>query len=96
MFILAILVVGVAVGAAISWLLSRKIKVTWYEWLIGAIGVLLLLFGIQNFIGSLAEVRTVAAYSFLGFFTLPAIILLALAARLIWSHQRSARLSQQG
>jgi len=81
-------IIGLVIGAGLLtlalWLHSRKIKVTWYEWLIGAIGMLLLLFMIQNIVGSIAEMETIAAWQFLWLIGLPAIILLALAWWLPW------------
>lgn len=73
---------GLALLGLIVWLRSRAIKVTWYEWLIGAVGVLLLLFTIQNLVGSFAELEPTAAYMFLLVTGLPAIVLLAVAWQL--------------
>ena len=46
-FIIA-LVAGVAVAVLVMWLRSRDMVVKWYEWLIGAIGLLLLMFTIPE------------------------------------------------
>jgi len=67
-FIIA-LVIGA--GLLVLWLRSRKIVVKWYEWLIGALGLLLLLFMIQNIVGSIAEMETIAAWQFLWLIDLP-------------------------
>jgi len=88
-FIIA-LVVGAAVAGLVFWLRSRNIKVTWYEWLIGALGVLFLLMTIQNFITAFAEVEEKAAWMFLLIFGLPALILLAVAVSLPWRRHRAA------
>ena len=88
-FVIA-LVVGISVGALVLWLHSRDIKVAWYECLIGAIGLLILLFALQNFLGSLSEWQTTAAYMFLLVTGVPAVILIAVAASLIWRRQRAA------
>ena len=91
-FIIA-LILGAGVLALVLWLRSRKIAVSWYEWLIGAIGLLLLLFTIQNFSASFAEHEEIAARMFLLVFGLPAIILLAIACLLPWlRHRRAASL----
>ena len=42
------IILGVALLALVMWLRSKAINVTWYEWLIGAIGLALLVFTIQN------------------------------------------------
>jgi len=78
--------IGILVGALILellWLMKRNnFNLTWYEWLIGAIGLLMLLFTIQNYFGSLAEVEPKAASMFLLVTGLPSLILLALVWQL--------------
>ena len=54
MWLIIGLVIGDGLLALIPWLRNRKIMVTWYEWLIGTLGLLLLLFTIQNVVGSFA------------------------------------------
>ncbi len=88
-FILA-LVLGAVLLALVLWLRGRDIKVTWYEWLIGAVGLVLLLFSIQNLVASFAEAEEGAAWMFLLVFGLPALILMAIAWQLIARRQRSA------
>jgi len=89
MWLIIGLVAGAALLALVLWLRGRDIKVTWYEWLIGAIGLLLLLFTIQNLVGSLAELESTAAYMFLLVTGLPSLILLAVAWQLIARRQRA-------
>ncbi len=89
MWLIIGLIVGAAVLALVLWLRNRDIKVSWYEWLIGALGLLLLMFTIQNFAGSLAELESTAASMFLLVTGLPAIILLAIAWQLIVRRQRA-------
>lgn len=80
------LIIGPILGAAFLGLMmglrTKKISLTWYEWLIGAIGVLMLLFTVQNYFGSLAEVEPKAAYLFLLVTGLPSLVLLAVAWQL--------------
>ncbi|AII58491.1 dehalogenase [Dehalococcoides mccartyi] len=80
------LIIGLILGAAFLGLMmglrTKKISLTWYEWLIGAIGVLMLLFTVQNYFGSLAEVEPKAAYLFLLVTGLPSLVLLAVAWQL--------------
>jgi len=90
MWFLIALVIGVGIASLVFWLRSRDIKVSWYEWLIGVVGFLLLLFAIQNFFGSIAEVEEAAAPKFLLFIGLPALILLAIAWLLPWRRHRGA------
>ena len=88
------LIIGLVVGAGllglVLWLRNRDIKMTWYEWLIGAIGLVLLVFTIQNFIGSLDELEPAAANMFLLVTGLPGLVLLVLAWLLAWRRQRAA------
>lgn len=89
-------IIGLVISAGLLtlalWLRSRKIVVKWYEWLIGALGLLLLLFMIQNIAGSIAEMETIAAWQFLWLIGLPAIILLTLSWWLPWRrHRRASR-----
>ena len=60
---------------------------TWYEWLIGIIGVALLLFTVQNYFGSQAELEPKVANMFLLVTGLPALILLAVAWQL-WARRK--------
>ena len=61
MWLIIGLILGAGLLALVLLLRTRKIAVKWYEWLIGAIGLILLLFTIQNFTGSLAEHEEFAA-----------------------------------
>jgi uncharacterized membrane protein len=87
------LIIGLIVGAAILglavWLRGKGLNLTWYEWLIGAIGLILLLFTIQNFFGSQAELESNAAMMFLLVTGLPALILLAVAWQLAARRSKS-------
>lgn len=74
----------------VLWLRSRNISVTWYEWLIGAIGLLLLIFSIQNIFAAYAEFETTAPSRFLLLFGLPGLIIMAIAGQLVWRRNRSA------
>ena len=88
-FIIA-LILGAVVAALVLLLRSRDIKVSWYEWLIGIVGLFLLLFTIQNYFASLNEFESEAATMFLLVTGLPALILIAVAASLAWRRQSIA------
>jgi uncharacterized membrane protein len=88
MWFLIGLIIGAGLLALALWLRSRGIAVRWYEWLIGAIGLLLLLFTIQNFSASFAEYEEFAAWTFLWVFGLPSVILLTIACLLPWRRHR--------
>ena len=83
------LILGAAIGGSIIWLRGRDIRVTWYEWLIGIIGVLLILFTIQNYFGAVNEFRSTAANWFLIATGIPALILLAIAFQFVWRRNRA-------
>lgn len=84
------IVIGIALLAVLLWMRNRNISLKWYEWLIMVIGLLLLAFTIQNFIGSFIEDEQVAAWYFLVVTGVPGIILIALAWGL---HVRRQRVS---
>jgi len=66
----------------VLWLRRRHIVVTWYEYLLGSLGLLLLLFAIECIVGSIFEQQTVAALNSFYIFGLPAIIFLVIAVGL--------------
>ena len=77
------LIVGAAVLALALWSNNRGVSIKWYDWVIGLVGLLLLIFTIQNFFGSNAEFEPTAANLFLLVTGLPALILLVIAWQLI-------------
>ena len=87
------LIIGLVAGAAIlglvQWMRSKNVSLTWYEWLIGIVGVALLLFTIQNFFGSFTELEPTAAWMFLLITGLPALILLAISWQLAARRQKA-------
>ena len=70
-------VLGALIGAGFYWLATNKKGITfkWYEWVMIVVAVLLLLFTIQNYQASIAEIEPRAANIFLLLFGLPAVIL---------------------
>lgn len=87
-------IMGLIVGAILLWLFvflrNKNITLTWYEWLIGLVGLFLLLFTIQNFIGSFVEMETTAAWLFLLVVGIPALLLLALAWQLALRRRKAS------
>jgi hypothetical protein len=90
MWFIAALIIGFAVAASIFWMRSKSFKLAWYEWLIGAIGLLLVLFTIQNYFAVKGEFETKAANMFLLVVGLPGLILLAVAWQLAARRQKKA------
>lgn len=90
MWFIAALVLGFAIAGAIFYMRSKKITLSWYEWLIGIIGFLLVLFTIQNYIEVRGEFETKAANMFLLVIGLPGIILMAISWQLAARRQKKA------
>lgn len=82
------LVIGLLIGAGllllVFWTRSRKIVVSWYEWLLAMVGLALLLYSLQNYIASSSGYEPTAPGMFLLVFGLPGAVLLAIAAVLAW------------
>jgi hypothetical protein len=88
-FIVAI-IIGVGLTVLFMWMRNRNISVRWYDWLIGALGLLLLFAAIQHYAGSLAEAYTKAGWMGLLILGIPALILLVLAWQLIARRARAS------
>ena len=86
LFIIA-LAIGVGLAALVVWLRSRNIKTPWYTLLIGIIGLLLLVFTIQNYFGAGLEGESDVAGKFLLYMGIPAIILIGVSGALIWTRR---------
>ena len=82
MWFVAALILGGLVGALALWMRSKDMKMAWYTWLIGIVGLFLLLFTIQNYVGSVTEFENSAATMFLLVMGIPSIVLIAVAALL--------------
>ena len=83
------LILGLLIGAGIFWLATQhKFKVTWYEWVLAILGVILILFAIQNYSASLFENEPRAGGIMLWMFGLPGLVLMAIAAVLSWMQSR--------
>lgn len=88
-FIIGILLGGAFLG--LVWLMRNKgASFTWYEWLIGIVGVVLLLFGIQNLVGGLVETESTAGWLLMAVFGVPALILLTATWQLVRRRHRRA------
>ncbi len=84
------ILLGAGVLAVILWLRNRGSKVTWYEWLIGVLGVLLLVTATQHYVASMAEMYTTAAWLGALIFGGAGLILLAVVWQLIARRQRAS------
>jgi len=89
------LILGIVLVALVFWLRSRKIRVAWYEWLLGVLGLLSMVFSLQNYQASVAAFESTAPGMFLLVFGLPGLILVLLAVALaLWRYSRSTRLAR--
>ncbi|PPD58692.1 dehalogenase [Dehalogenimonas etheniformans] len=79
--------VGIGFSLLIKFIGSRNLKVKWYEWLIGTLGLALLLISIQAFLGARAEDFKFAALMSLLILAVPAIVLLLVAWQLVVRHK---------
>ena len=55
---------------------NKNISVKWWEWVLFALGVLLMVFTLQNFVGAFAEGESKPAWMFLWTLGIPALVLL--------------------
>jgi hypothetical protein len=74
----------------VTWIRSKGIKTTWYDWLISAVGIVFLSFALQNVWAAMVEFENAAILWFLVFFALPGIVLLVISWQLVTRRNRSA------
>nr|BEL01520.1 hypothetical protein DMOBY_13730 [Dehalococcoides mccartyi] len=75
--------IAVGLYALTGWLHSHNIKVIWYEWLIGILGLGLLLLAVQHLFGAMSELFFYAAWMGFAIIGIPALILLVVAWQLV-------------
>jgi uncharacterized membrane protein len=93
MWFLVGMLLGALVLALALWLRKGNVAVKWYEWLIAAIALVLMLFGLQNYWATRAEHwNSGTPLTFLLVFCLPAAIILLVAIFLPgWRYYRNRR-----
>lgn len=84
MWLIAGLLLGIGLVVLVLWLRSRGIAVSWYEWVIMAIGLVLAIFTLQNYFASVAEYEPIAPGMFLLVFGLPSLVLILISVFLVW------------
>jgi hypothetical protein len=89
------LILGLLIGAGVVYLATRSdLKLAWFDWVIGAVGLALALLAIQNYAASMAELEPRAAGILLATFGIPALIVLgAFIARLVVTNKAPASVS---
>jgi hypothetical protein len=88
--IIASALLGAGLLAMVMWLRSNDIRASWWEWLLGVIGLIGIIWTIQNFITAFWEEQVTAAWMFWVLPGIPAILLLAIAALSVWRKTRTA------
>ncbi|AII60050.1 MAG: dehalogenase [Dehalococcoides mccartyi] len=82
MWLIISFVLGALLLGLVMWLRARHVSLTWYEWVLGIIGLALLLSTILFATDALGETEPKAATMFLLVLGIPAVILLALSWQL--------------
>jgi uncharacterized membrane protein len=78
------MIAGAALMGLVLFLSMKGIAVRWYEWLLGALGLVLAVWAVNDFFASIAEHNEAAGRTLLWILGIPAVILLALAVFLPW------------
>ncbi len=82
---------GAIIAGSLTWLCmwtrSRNISITWYEWLIGLLGVLLLAISAQNVWAAIEEMESQAKWFHLLVFGFPGLLLLLVSIQLVRRHK---------
>lgn len=84
------MIIGAAIVVLIMWLRSKDIAVKWYEYLMGALAILLAIATVDHYFGSLAGYESTAAWFGALIFGISAIIFAAVAFQLVWRRHRAA------
>jgi len=77
------LILGILIGIGGSWLFVRETPVGWLFWLLFAVGSVLVVFGLDVFVGSLKEHEERAAWLGLGMFGGMGVVSLAVVFSLV-------------
>ena len=82
--------VAIAIGLTllIQWIRRNNIETKWWDWLFGLVGLVLLVFTVQNVLGSLEETEPKAAWMFLVVTGIPSLVLMAIAVQLVRMRRR--------
>ena len=84
------MLLGASIALLVVWLRNRGISVKWYEWLMGAVALLLAMLSVQHYVGStFIESEPTAAWMGTLVFGGIAVILLAVAWQLVARRQRA-------
>jgi hypothetical protein len=82
-------ILGAAIMGFVLWARNKNISIKWYDWLVGAVGIVLVVAATQHFFGSLREDYLQPGVLGALTFGLPGLILLAVAWQLVARRQRA-------
>jgi hypothetical protein len=86
-WILAVLMFGA--GFLTAWIIAKGLKVSWYVWLLGAIGTFGLIATAQHGVTTFLERAPFAFWPGMLLFGLPSVILIGVAFQLFWRQYRT-------
>ena len=91
-FFWGVIFAAIAVGLTllVMWTRRNNVETKWWDWLLGSVGLALLVFTAQNALGSLEEAEPTAAVMFLLVTGIPSLILLAVPIQFVRRRSRSA------
>ncbi len=88
LWVIVALVLGVGGTLLLGWIRRSNMKPNIWVWLLGAMGLLLVLMALQHYVGTMEEMLPTAALWGAMIFGIPGLILLAVAAlRLLAARQ---------
>jgi hypothetical protein len=91
LWVLVALALGVGVTLLFGWIRRNSIKPSIWFWLLGGVGLLLVLMALQHYVGTMEEMLPTAAVWGAMLFGIPGILLLAAAAwRIVTEKQTRA------
>ncbi len=85
------LIIGGAIVWLVLWLRKRRIAVRWWEWLIGAVGLLAIVLAIQHLQGSMAEGYPQAGWMGALAMAIPGLVMLLLVNQLVMRRYRGSK-----
>jgi len=86
---IAFALIGGVIATLIIWVRKNQIVTKWYDWLIGAIGIILLIFTIQNSYASAMEWAPTAVWMWLVVTGIPSLMLITISVQLVLRRNRT-------
>jgi uncharacterized membrane protein len=83
-------ILAVLLFALVIWLRRGGYTLKWFDWILGIIGVALLLFTLENFLGSFDEEVPQAAWMFLVVTGIPTLVIFGIVGIQLWRRARTS------